>query len=143
MIPFTLMELETWRSERKKVNIQPGRLREQEKVQVPGAMAKAELLEHSQENRKIQPRIKVYPLFYTLISLLTIPYTKWKKIFLIGNAKKYTLKEKILGQTVYRDKVYKIFIFIKLLELDLNYICAILVIAYTWMSKFTFSHVVH
>ena len=45
--------------------------------------------------------------------------------------KKYTLKEKILGQTLYREKVYRIFTFIKLLELDLNYICAILVIAYT------------
>ena len=31
---------------KKKVNIQPGRRKEQEKVQVPGAMAKAELLEH-------------------------------------------------------------------------------------------------
>ena len=65
---------------------------------------------------------------------------KMKKDF-NWKCKKYTLKEKILGQTLYREKVYRIFTFIKLLELDLNYICAILVIAYIWMSKFTFSHV--
>lgn len=46
IILIKFMELETWRSERRKVNIQPGRRKEQEKVQVPGATAKAELLEH-------------------------------------------------------------------------------------------------
>ena len=51
-------------------------------------------------------------------------YFNWK-------CKKNVERKNTGAHIIYSDKVFKIFTFFKLLELELNYICAITVLSYT------------